>query len=388
MKFPTSVVLACLVLLPLFATDVTVVDEIVAKVNGEIITRSELARTLKAAEAELRQRGLAGSALANALKEREADLLRDRIDQILLVGRAKDLNINVDSEVSKYLAEIQLQNKIADPDKFQAWIREQTGMSFEDFRAEVKNNMLTQRVIRQEVGEKLRIPRAEVQKYYEENKAQFVREERVFLREILVSTEGKDAAGVAAAEKKAKDLVARARKGERFHELARDNSDAASSAQGGDIGGFKKGELDPAIEKLIWEQPKNYVTDPIRRPNGFLILKVEEHTKAGQATLEEAEPEIMEILTRPLFQPKIREYLTNLRRDAFLEIKDGYIDTAAAPGKDTRWSDPAQLKPETVSKVDVMAQTRRKRLLWLVPIPGTKQKPKGVQVVDAKAQKK
>lgn len=379
---------AFLAALPLAATDVTVVDEIVAKVNGEIITRSELARTLKQAELELQQRGLRGAALEQALKERQMDVLRDRIDQILLVGRAKDLNINVDSELSKYLAEIQLQNKIADPDKFQAWIREQSGMPFEDFKAEVKNNMLTQRVIRQEVGEKLRIPKSEVQKYYEANKSQFIREERVFLREILVSTEGKDAAGVAAAERKAKDLVARARKGERFHELARDNSDAASSAQGGDIGGFKKGELDPAIEQLIWDQPKNYVTDPIRRPNGFLILKKEEHQKAGQATLEEAEPEIMDILSRPLFQPKIREYLTQLRMSAFLEIKDGFIDSGAAPGKDTRWSDPAQLKPETVSKVDVMAQTRRKRLLWLVPIPGTKQKPKGVQTVEATAKKK
>ncbi len=388
MRFPTSVVFAFLAALPLAATDVTVVDEIVAKVNGEIITRSELARTLKQAELELQQRGLRGAALEQALKERQVDVLRDRIDQILLVGRAKDLNINVDSELSKYLAEIQLQNKIADPDKFQTWIRQQSGMPFEDFKAEVRNNMLTQRVIRQEVGEKLRIPRSEVQKYYEANKSQFIREERVFLREILVSTEGKDAAGIAAAERKAKDLVARARKGERFHELARDNSDAASSAQGGDIGGFKKGELDPVIEQLIWDQPKNYVTDPIKRPNGFLILKKEEHQKAGQATLEEAEPEIMDILSRPLFQPKIREYLTQLRMSAFLEIKDGYIDSGAAPGKDTRWSDPAQLKPETVSKVDVLAQTRRKRLLWLIPIPGTKQKPKGVQTVDATAQKK
>ena len=379
---------AFLAALPLAATDVTVVDEIVAKVNGEIITRSELARTLKQAELELQQRGVRGAALEQALKERQVDVLRDRIDQILLVGRAKDLNVNVDTELSKYLAEIQLQNKIADPDKFQAWIREQSGMSFEDFKAEVKNNMLTQRVIRQEVGEKLRIPKAEVQKYYEANKSQFIREERVFLREILVSTEGKDAAGVAAAERKAKDLVARARKGERFHELARDNSDAASSAQGGDIGGFKKGELDPVIEQLIWDQPKNHVTDPIRRPNGFLILKKEEHQKAGQATLEEAEPEIMDILSRPLFQPKIREYLTQLRMSAFLEIKDGFIDSGAAPGKDTRWSDPAQLKPETVSKVDVLAQTRRKRLLWLVPVPGTKQKPKGVQTVEATAKKK
>ena len=361
-----------------------VVEEIIAKVNGEIITRSELDRSRKLIEAELKQRGLKGSALDQAKKEREGDILRDRIDQLLLVSRAKEMNINVDSELSKYLADIQLQNKIADQDKFQAWIREQSGTPFEDFKAETRNSMLTQRVIRQEVGDKVRIPKPEIEKYYNEHKAEFLREEKLYLREILVSTENKDAAGMAAAEKKAKDLVARVRKGEKFPELARDNSDSATAQQGGEMGGWKKGELDPQIEKLIWEQSRNYVTDPIKRANGFLILRVEEHQKAGQATLEEAEPEITEVLYRPLFQPKIREFLTRLRQESFLEIREGYVDTSAAPGKSTKWSDPAQLKPETVSKEEVQNRAHRKKLLWIVPIPGTKTKSSGaVKVVDS-----
>jgi hypothetical protein len=79
----------------------------------------------------------------------------------------------------------------------------------------------------------------------------------------------------------------------------------------------------------------------------------------------------MEKLYMPKFQPQIREYLTKLRQEAFLEIKPGYEDSGAAPGKNTAWSDPAQLKPETVSKEEVANQTRRRRLLWMVPIPGT-----------------
>lgn len=384
MRYLTSIVWVGLLCAPLVKADVAVVEEIVAKVNGEIITRSELGRSRRQIEAELKQRGLKGSALEQAIKERETDILRDRIDQLLLVSRAKELSINVDSELSKYLADIQLQNKIADQDKFQAWIREQSGESFEDFKADTRNSILTQRVIRQEVSDKLRIPKPEIQKYYEEHKKEFLREEKVYLRELLVSTENKDAAGVAAAEKKAKDLVARLRKGEKFPELARDNSDSATAAQGGDLGGWKKGDLDSQIEKLIWDQPKNFVTDPIKRPNGFLILKVEEHQKAGQATIEEAEPEIMEILYRPLFQPKIREYLTHLRQDSFLEIREGYVDSAPAPGKDTRWSDPAQLKPETISKEEVRNKKRKKRLLWVIPIPGTNTAPASdVKVVDA-----
>ncbi len=355
----------------LLAADVHVVEEIVAKINGDIITRSEIDRSRKQLQTELTARGVKGEALQKTMKEREKDFLRDRIDQLLLVQKANLLNINVDSELSRYLADIQLQNKIADSEKFQQWVREQTGMTYEDFRAETKNGMLTQRVIRQEVGGKINVPKAELQKYYNEHKNELVREEQIFLREILISTEGKDEKGIAAAEKKAKSLVDRARKGEKFHELARDNSDSPSVQQMGDIGGWKRGTLSKNIEDLVFSKERNYVTDPIRTANGFLILKVEDRHKAGLPPLEEVENEIMEKLYMPIFQPRVREYLTKLRQEAFLEIKDGYIDTSAAPGKNTQWKDPALLKPDTITKEEVAARVGRRRMLWAIPVPGT-----------------
>ena len=96
--------------------------------------------------------------------------------------------------------------------------------------------------------------------------------------------------------------------------------------------------------------------------------------KEGQAALEDVENEIKEKLYMPLYQPKIREYLTTLREQAFLEIRDGFADTGAAAGKDTRWQDPAMLKPETVSKEEVALHKHKKRLLWSIPIPGTSTK--------------
>jgi parvulin-like peptidyl-prolyl isomerase len=319
---------------------------------------------------------MTGAEAERIYQERSKDILRERIDELLLVQKAKELSINVDPDVSKYLADIQKRTNIADPDKFQQFVREQTGQSYEDYKADIRNNMLRERVIRQEVGGRINVPQAEVQKYYNEHKSEFVREEQVFLREILISTEGKDDKGVAAAEKKARDVVARARKGERFGDLARDNSDAVTAQQDGELGAFKRGALNPQIEKIVFDQERGYVTDPIRVANGFLILKVEEKHKPGQATLEEVQNQIMDTLFRPRMEPAVREYLTKLRQDAFLEIKDGYVDTAPAPGKNTAWSDPAQLKPETVTKEEVAAKQRRRRLLWMVPIPGSKTTPK------------
>ncbi len=356
----------------------TMVEQIIAKVNGDIITRSEYEQELKTVEARLRGANLPADRLQAAVEEQKKNTLRDLIDQQLLVQKGKELDVNVDGEVTKYLARIQSENKIADPDKFQAWIREATGMSYEDFRSDIRDRMLTQRVISSEVSSKINIPRADVEKYYNEHKQEFIRKERIFLREILVNNPTKDAAGWAAAEKKAKDLVARARKGERFPELARDNSDAQTAAEGGAIPPMERGQLREDIEKVVWDQPKGFVTDPIKLDNAYLIVRVDEQHKEGQASLEEVENEIRERLYNPIFEPRIRQYLTELRRNAFLEIRDGYVDTGAAAGKSTAWNDPALLRPETITKEEVAAQARNRRLLWMFPIPGTKTTGEGI----------
>ncbi len=369
MKF--ALLLAPALFFAAYGADTLVIEQIVAKVNGEIITRTEIERSKRLMEEEVKRLSAKQPEIVKQAAEKEKDFLRERIDQMLLVQKAKEMTVNVDTEVSKYLADLQRKLKISDPEKFQAAVREETGQSFEDYKSELKNSILTRRVIGQEVGSRINIPKADVRKYYNDHKTEFQREERAFLREIFITTDGKDAAQQAAAEKKAKDLTARAKKGEKFPELARDNSDAPTAEQYGELAPFKKGEMAKDIEDLVWDKDRNFVTDPIKRPNGWLILKVDEHHKAGMAEFEEVEQEIAGFMQNEKMQPELRKYLTRLREDAFLEIREGWIDTAAAPNKSTKWSDPAQLKPETVTKEEVASQPRKKRLLWMVPVPGT-----------------
>lgn len=358
--------------LSLSAADVpVVVDQIVAKVNGDIVSQDEIAHTARQLADELKTQGANASQLHQALQEREKDILRDRIDQLLLVQKGKELNINVDSDVSKYVASLQRQSRITDTEKFHDYVRQQSGMTYEDFLSEYKKQTLTREVIGQEVGRHIAITDKEIQDFYDAHKADFVREEKVYLSEILISTEGKDAAGVAAAEKKAKQMSTDASKGQRFSDLARDNSDATTAKDGGVLGGYKKGDLDKSIESVVWNLPKGAVTQPIKIAAGYDVFKIDDHTKAGLAPLADVKNDIENALYGPKMQPKIREYLTRLRQQAFLQIKPGFVDTGAAPGQDTKWQDPAVLKPETVTKAEVEEKTRRKRLLWLVPIPGT-----------------
>jgi parvulin-like peptidyl-prolyl isomerase len=348
-----------------------IVDQIVAKVNGDIVSQDELQRYRKESLQELKAQGLNGAQLERALEDKQKNVLRDRIDQLLLTQKGKELNVNVDSEVSKYIASLQRQSGITDTEKFHDYVRQQSGMSYEDFLNEAKNQSLTRDVIGQEVGRHVNISPKEIEDYYNAHKSDFVREEKVYLSEILISTQGKDAAGIAAAEKKAKQLADDASKGQRFSDLARDNSDASTAKDGGALGGYKKGDLATAIEDLVWTKPKGTVTQPIKIPTGFEIFKVEDHTKAGLAPLADVKSEIENALYGPKMQPMVREYLTSLRKQAFLQIKPGFADSGAAPGQDTKWQDPAVLKPETITKAEVEEKIRRKRLLWAIPIPGT-----------------
>jgi peptidyl-prolyl cis-trans isomerase SurA len=349
--------------------DVKVVEEIVAKVNGDIITRGELEKMHGYIEAELKKKGESGPELIKDLKAAEADALEQKIDQLLLVARAKEMDVKVDADITRRIASVQASSGIADPDKFHQWVYEQIGMTFEDWKQQMTDGELTRKVIGQEVGSHINVPKEEVQAYYDAHKADFVRQEQVFLREILISTGDGSPEAVAAAEKKAKDLVVRARKGEKFVDLVHQYSDAETAKNDGELGAYKKGDLVKPLEEVVFKANKGFITDPIRIKVGFEILKVEEHYQAGQASLDDVKDEIMEKLYTPRMQPELRKYLTRLREEAFIQIRGGFVDSGAAPGKDTTWKDPATLKPETTTKEEVAAHTKKKKKILGVSVP-------------------
>ena len=352
--------------------DAVTVEQIICKVNGDIVTNVDLDHDRADLEKQLRASNFSGQRLEEALKSEIPNVLRNKIDNLLLSQKGKEMDLKVDPDVNKYIADLQRQTNTADPEKFQALVRQETGKSYEDFKADLKNRFYIDGVVREEVMRKIKFTNEEVRAYYDQHKDEFQREERVYLREIVVSTQGKQGTALAAAEKKIKDLVERARKGERFNELAQANSDSPTAKDGGALDPYKKGDLAPNIEAAIWDKERGFVTDPIQITNGLMILRVDEHYKAGLAGFEEVEQEIQNRIVGSRQQAALRAYLTKLRDQAFLQIKAGYEDTGAAPGKDTTWEDAAQLKPETVTKEEVLKTPSRKRVLGVLPIPGTK----------------
>ncbi|HEY6304163.1 MAG TPA: peptidylprolyl isomerase [Terriglobales bacterium] len=368
-RLPLLLAVGCALLLPSVLPADTVVEEIVARVNNEIVTRSEYVRSRDQLKQEVQQRDAANADRVFAEKQR--DVLRDLIDQQLLLQKGKDLGITGDTELVKRLDEMRKQMNLETMEELEK-AAEAQGASYEDFKQNLRNQIVTQRVIGQEVGSKLAMNKDEEKKFYEEHKADMEQAEQVRLSEILIApklpkpavgadgkpvppTEAETEAALAAAKAQAEDLLAQIQKGAKFADLAKKYSDGPSAKDGGDLSYFKRGTLAKEIDDRVFALKTGEVTEVIRAKQGYMILQVVEHQMAGIPTLKEVEPRIQDALYMQKLQPALRTYLTTLREEAFIDIKAGYIDSGASP---------KQTKPvETTTKEEKAKKLKKKKKL-------------------------
>jgi peptidyl-prolyl cis-trans isomerase SurA len=306
-----------------------VVEDVVAHVNDLIISRSDVERAEQALVEEDRQ----ANANQAEVAERQKNLLRDMIDKQLLLSRGKELGINADAEVIRRLDDIRKQNHLETMEDLERAARSQ-GVSFEDFKAGIRDNIITQMVVRDEVGRRLQMTQGQEQAYYEAHKQDFMQPEQIKLSEILIPTPA-DAndASIAQAQAKADGLEAQLKSGSDFSELAKANSGGPTAAQGGELGMYKRGALGQVLEDQTFNLQPGQWTAPIRTKQGFVILKVTEHQAAGVAPLKDVEPQVQEAMYTDAMQPALRTYLTKLREDAYIDIRAGYVDTGASPNQ-------------------------------------------------------
>jgi peptidyl-prolyl cis-trans isomerase SurA len=333
--------------LPAPGKDETVVEEIVARVNNSIVTREDLRRSREQMMQEVRQQQSGGDTNA-AITEREKNLLRDLIDQQLLVQKGTDLGLSVDTELVKRLDDLRKEMKAESIDDLEK-IAQQQGVSFEDFKQNMKNNLMTQKVISSEVGGRIQFTREEIQKFYEDHKKEFDLPERIRLAEILIPatqpSQAKDDKGnplppmdptpeqVAAAKAKADEAMAKLKAGTKWQDVAKQYSSGPTAQEGGDLGFFKRGVLDKSLEDKTFALKEGTTTDVVRTKQGFVILKVLEHSPAGVPPLNKMENRIQEVLYYQKIDPALRQYLTKLREDAYIDIKQGYVDSGASPNQ-------------------------------------------------------
>jgi peptidyl-prolyl cis-trans isomerase SurA len=306
----------------------TTVEDIIARVNDQIITQSDYSRALGELEQQGRQRGESMQEMAGTRR----DLLRDLIDQQLWLSKGKELGITGETELVKRLDEIRKQYNLESLEDLEKAAKEQ-GVSFEDFKANIRNHIITEEVMRQQVGEHIQLTPGEMERYYEEHKQDYVQPEGVRLSEILIATGTDDPAKVAAAKAKADDIEARLHAGGDFAQLARSFSGGSTAASGGDLGQYKRGQLPKVLEDKTFDLSAGQYTEPILTRQGYIILKVTQHTPGGPRPYKDVEEDVGQAYYMSRMEPAIRDYLSKMRDEAFIQIKQGYVDSGATPAE-------------------------------------------------------
>jgi len=325
----------------------TVVEDIVVRVNDQIITRSDVERQLDQLNQAVAQGGIPKEEVVSEQK----NMLRDMIDQQLLLSRAKEMGLNADADVIRQLDQIRMQNHLNSMDELKAAAAKE-GVNFEDFQAQIRNKLLTQKVVQEEVGRKLQVTQAEEKRYYDAHIQEFQQPEQIRLSEILIPTPADATAEqIRQAETKANEVRGMIAKGGDFSDLAKKYSGGPSAAQGGDLGLFKPGSNAKVIEDQTFALKVGDSTQPIRTRQGFVVLKVTQHDKAGPAPMKSVEPQIEEGLYMEQMQPAMRAYLSKLRDNAYVDIQPGFVDSGATPNESkplfTAYAPPApKKKPE------------------------------------------
>jgi len=384
-----GIVVAALACLPALAAG-QVVEEIITRVNNQIITRSEYSRSKDQLKEEVKQQDPTNA--DKAYTEREKDVLRDLIDQQLLLDKAKDLGLSGDTELIKRLDQMRKDMKLETMEDLEKEASKQ-GISWEDFKQNMRNQILTQKVIGEEVGSHLSLSKEEEEKFYEEHKSDMEQPESVQLSEILVAPkvlppatpsitpdpnaapgaapsaqpqsqpdeaakQASEQAALDAAQAKANDLLKQIKDGAAFEDVAKKYSDGPSASDGGTLGLFRRGQLAKELEDKTFAMKAGEVTDVIRTKQGWVILKVVEHREAGVPPLKDALPKIQDALYYQKLQPALRAYLTKLREEAYIDIKEGYIDTGASPNQ-TKPIETASAKESDAKK---LSKKRKKKL--------------------------
>jgi len=315
-----------------------IVDRIVARVNNEIVTQRQYDPQMADLRTSL-ARDYSGAELETKVREQSKNLLRDMIDQDLMVQKAKDLDISVETDIVKRLDEIREQSHLNNLEDLQKEVEKQ-GLVWEDFKDQIRRQLLMREVIGREVSSRVVITHEDARKYFQTHQQEFASPPGVHLAEILIAADKHKPDEL---EKRAKDAVAEVKAGQKWEEVVKKYSDdSENSKQGGDVGFFKQGTLAPAIEQAVAKLDSGEVSDLLQTKYGYQIFKVLERRSAGIPKFEEVAERVMYVMQDQKMQPALRQYLVTLRKESYVYLAPGYLDTGAELSTETELAQKGQ----------------------------------------------
>ena len=319
----------------------TILEQVLVKVNGEIITKTELEQRQVAA---LRQKNPnlrpdSDADLQKALNEVTPQVIVDAVDELLIVQRGKELGFTMSTDQFNSIIEnIKKENKIESDEALQAALK-QEGMTMADLRKQLERTSLVQRVQQQEVMGKLQVTDTELKAYYDAHQDEFGTVPQITLREITVAVTadpqglnvGKDDDAKAKAEEVRGKIVA----GEPFPRLAADYSDSGSKANGGLVGPLSKSDLSEDLQKALAGLKEGGVTPVLRSARGYQVVKIEKLQDSTTKPFDDAKNEIADKISSGKRKVEFDKFLDKLRTDAIIDWKNDDLKTAYALGVKT-----------------------------------------------------
>ena len=288
------------------------IERVVAKVNGQIITLSEFQnRQIAAAQAAR----VDPNGVGQFLRQNNAKILQDAIDEILILQKAEDSGIKAPSAwIDDAIDGIRKENKITTDEQMQdALARE--GLTLAELRGNIERGVLRRIVMQRDVQPKIEASDAEVKAEYERIKAsEFTKAATVTLQEILIS---EDKGGLALAH----EVVAKARGGEDFQALARSYSSAASRANGGDLGQLSQGDMSPALEKAAFALGVGEISEPLQVEGGYRVLRVTAKTTGSTTPFETVKERVRDRVMMSRFDKAYDDYMADLRKNAVIDLR-------------------------------------------------------------------
>jgi peptidyl-prolyl cis-trans isomerase SurA len=317
-----------------FAQSGVILEQVLVKVNGEFVTKTELEQRQIAA---LRQKNPnlrpdSDAALQKALLEVTPQVIVDAVDEMLIVQRGKELGFTMSTEQFNSIVEnIKKENKIESEEALEAALK-QEGMTMADLRKQLERTSLVQRVQQQEVMSKLQVTDTELKSYYDAHQGEFGTVPQVTLREITVAVPidpqginvGKDDDAKAKAEEVRAKIVA----GEPFPRLAADYSDSGSKANGGLVGPLSKSDLSEELQKAIAGLKEGGVTPVMRTSRGYQVVKVEKLQDSTTKPFEDAKSEIADKIANEKRKVEFEKFLDKLRTEAIIDWKNDDLKKA------------------------------------------------------------
>ena len=309
--------------------ETTVIDEVIAQVNDDVITLSMLKREQRERIEALKQQGMSEQQATDEVNKKQAELIATLINEKLLLQKGKELDLatEIEAEVNRRLLGIANEQGIPTIEKLYQAMRE-SKLDPDEIRRTMRSEMMKQAVLQSEVDRRvyLGFSNDEVKKYFDANPDKFRKPESVKLSEIYLLTVGKDEAAVKA---KALDLIAQIRAGADFGAVAAANSEREKNGQRtapqdkGYVGEFDVPQLREDLVAALKPVQAGGVTEPIRTPEGYQILRVDARTPPG-TTPTFNDNRVREAMLMGVQGKERENYLQTLRNDAFIKVTESY----------------------------------------------------------------